>query len=142
MNRWERKDLRKKKRKFLADEERKDKAAKGIKTPRPKWRKLHDGGIAYGDKFKIGRSGLIGFTITALVITYFAIALSSAEIDDTGEDMCANPYCEWVKIIFGSSGDMLIPWAEARDESEPECYTKLCQKNLANKVIDQKKSLK
>ena len=143
MNKWERKIQRKKKRKFIADEKRKAAEASGEKpkTPKPKWRKLNDGGVAYGNKFKIGRGGLIGFVIAALVIGYMILALSSAEVDDTGEDMCANPYCEWIDIIFGSGGNMLIPWAEARSESEPECYTKLCQKNLDNRELDPKKKL-
>ena len=75
MNKHERKQHRKDMRKALHDAERRerDKALKRPDHNKPKWRKLNDGGIAFGNKFKIGRGGQIGFGVVGFIILFFVV---------------------------------------------------------------------
>lgn len=69
MTKWERRKAREAQRKAEADERRNEKIKKSDRKPtKNHWRKLKDGGIAYGDKFKIGRGGLIGITFVSTLI--------------------------------------------------------------------------
>ena len=51
-----------------------------------KWRRLSDGGIAFGNQYKIGRGGLIGFACIGALGLFFAVGLTLYPIqqDDTG----------------------------------------------------------
>jgi len=88
-------------RKALHDAERRerDKALKRPDHNKPKWRKLNDGGIAFGNKFKIGRGGQIGFGVFGFIILFFVVGLTLYPLEAQEGGQCANPFCEWVDII-------------------------------------------
>ena len=104
MNKHERKQHRKDMRKAVHDAERRerDKSLKTQGKPKPKWRKLNDGGYAFGDKFKIGRGGQIGFACIGFVIAFFAIGLTLYPLEAQEGGECANPFCEWVDVLTGA----------------------------------------
>ena len=91
-------------RKAVHDAERRerDKSLKTQGKPKPKWRKLNDGGYAFGDKFKIGRGGQIGFACIGFVIAFFAIGLTLYPLEAQEGGECANPFCEWVDVLTGA----------------------------------------
>ena len=104
MNKWERKQARKDARHAEREEDRRQKEKdKQSRFKKDKWRKLNDGGVAYGNKFKIGRGGLIAFSIVGFVIVFFAVGIS-LNPPDTGEEPapCANPFCELIDTITGA----------------------------------------
>ena len=82
MNKWERKQMRKKRNKFIADEVRKVKVSDDEVKHKEKWWKLNDGGVASGNNFKIGRTGLYAFAGVGAIIALFAYGLVY-ETDDT-----------------------------------------------------------
>ena len=92
-------------RKAVHDAERRERD-KALKKPdhnnRPKWRKLNDGGIAFGNKFKIGRGGQIGFGVVGFVIVFFVVGLTLYPLEAQEGGECANPFCEWVDILTGA----------------------------------------
>ncbi len=89
---------RRKERKRQAEKDNK-KMNKGVKQ---KWRRLNDGGVAFGDSFKIGRGGLIGFGAVGFVIAFLAIGFTLYPISQQDGGMCANPFCEWVDVLTGA----------------------------------------
>lgn len=144
-NRKERRTQGKKERR--KDEKRqskKDKKKNSSKGTKQKWRRLDDGGIAFGNSFKIGRGGLIGFGVIGFVALFMATGLTLYPIDSEQDGgQCANPFCEWIDILTGADeygakqtpkeqvpmedrdflppSEFLIPFAEARSDEEP-CY--------------------
>ena len=105
MNKWERKQARKDARKSLHDEQRREreKSLKNASKPnKPKWRRLNDGGIAFGNKFKIGRGGQIGFGVVGAVALFFIVGLTLYPLEQQEGGECANPFCEWMDIITGA----------------------------------------
>ena len=154
MNKWERKQARKDARKSLHDEQRRERA-KSLKdkpkTKRPKWRRLNDGGIAFGDNYKIGRGGQIGLGVVGAVALFFIVGLTLYTVEQQDGGECANPFCEWVDIITGADEygakqtpkeqvpeserdflpptEFLLPFAEARGDDEPTCYSQACQRS-------------
>ncbi len=80
---------------------------KDIEKPKhkQKWRKLNDGGIAFGNQYKIGRGGLIAFGIIGIIAVFFAVGLTLYPIqqdEEVGMEMCANAFCEWFDILTGA----------------------------------------
>jgi len=154
LNKWERKQARKDARKSLHDEQRRERA-KSLKdkpkTKRPKWRRLNDGGIAFGDNYKIGRGGQIGLGVVGAVALFFIVGLTLYPVEQQDGGECANPFCEWVDIITGADEygakqtpkeqvpeserdflpptEFLLPFAEARGDDEPTCYSQACQRS-------------
>lgn len=137
-------------------EEKLNRKAERKKKVKPKWRRLNDGGVAFGDKFKIGRGGLISFAVITSIGFACLIGLTLYPINPEGEGgVCANPFCHWVNTLTGSDmaindnfneqtpkfiadedkdflpppQNFLLPLAEARGEDEPTCYSKACEKN-------------
>lgn len=125
--------------------------------PKPKWRKLNDGGIAFGDKFKIGRGGQIGFGVIGAMVLFFVVGLTLYPIESQEGGQCANPFCEWIDVIFQTDNygakqtpkeqvpledrdflppvkepagflfPLILPEAEARGDDEPVCYSPACK---------------
>ena len=96
-----RRDKRKGLKRAIKDEEKRLKKKNTNKHVKKKWRRLHDGGIAYGDKFKIGRGGLAAMGIIGAAAVYFALAFSSVDYTEE-KGMCANPFCEWLDVLTGA----------------------------------------
>ncbi len=68
-----------------------------------KWRRLSDGGIAFGNQYKIGRGGLIAFSCIGVLGLFFAVGLTLYPIQqEGGMEMCANAFCEWFDILTGA----------------------------------------
>ena len=69
-----------------------------------KWRRLSDGGIAFGNQYKIGRGGLIAFGCIGAIGVFFAVGLTLYPIQQEGGgmEMCANAFCEWFDILTGA----------------------------------------
>ena len=161
MNKWERKQARKDARKSLHDEQRRERAKSLKDKPKahkPKWRRLNDGGIAFGTKFKIGRGGQIGFGVVSAMILFVAVGLTLYPLEQQDGGECANPFCEWIDIITGADEygakqipkeqvpesdrdflppvkepagflfPLILPEAEARGDDEPTCYSQACER--------------
>ena len=104
-NRFKRSQERKEAReaeKFKVDQEKKNKEKPKHKQ---KWRRLSDGGVAFGNQYKIGRGGLVAFACIGAIAVFFAVGLTLYPIQD--EDMgsmehCAGPFCEWIDILTGA----------------------------------------
>jgi hypothetical protein len=81
MTRYDRNVKRKAGRAMDAEQKRtekeKNKKSKG-NSPKPKWRKLNDGGVAFGDKFKIGRTGLYVIPTILGLLLFFGIGMTGA----------------------------------------------------------------
>lgn len=103
MNKYERREHRKDMRKARSDAERRERAKhKRPDKVKPKWRKLNDGGYAFGDKFKIGRGGLISFSCIGVVLLFFAVGLTLYPLEQQEGGTCANPFCEWMDVLTGA----------------------------------------
>ena len=103
MNKYERREHRKDMRKAHSDAERRERAKhKRPDKVKPKWRKLNDGGYAFGDKFKIGRGGLIAFSCIGVVLLFFAVGLTLYPLEQQEGGTCANPFCEWMDVLTGA----------------------------------------
>ncbi len=150
-----RREIKKARRKEKERQAEKDKRKENRKV-KQKWRKLNDGGIAYGNSFKIGRGGLICFSVIGVFAVFMAFAMSTVDVDEAGE--CVSPFCNIGKFLFEEKevkpeipmedrdflppSEFLIPFAEARGEDEPKCYTaKACEKldEIENKKDDDPK---
>lgn len=126
------------------------------KPKRKKWRVLRNNGrfdgVAFGSDYKIGNGGIIGLSCVGAIVVFFAVGLTLYPIqqeDTGGMDMCANAFCEWFDILTGADeygakqtpkeqvpesdrdflppSEFLIPFAEARSEDEPKCYSQACK---------------
>ena len=102
MNKYERREHRKDMRKAYNDAERRERDKHKRDKVKPKWRKLNDGGYAFGDKFKIGRGGLIGFGCIGVVLLFFAVGLTLYPLEQQEGGTCANPWCEWMDVLTGA----------------------------------------
>lgn len=130
------------------------------KPKRKKWRVLRNNGsfdgIAFGSDYKIGNGGIIGLSCVGAIVIFFAMGLTLYPIqqeDTGGMEMCANAFCEWFDILTGADeygakqtpkeqvpesdrdflppSEFLIPFAEARSDDEPVCYSQACKRNHA-----------
>jgi len=83
-----------------------EKQSKEIKSEKPKhkqkWRRLKDGGVAFGNQYKIGRGGLVAFGCIGGIAVFFAVGLTLYPLEQQEGGMCANPFCEWVDILTGA----------------------------------------
>ena len=101
-NKFKRSQERKERREAEKLKENKKDVSDKPKKPKPKWRRLNDGGIAFGDKFKIGRGGQIGFSVVGAMILFFVVGLTLYPIESQEGGECANPFCEWIDILTGA----------------------------------------
>ncbi len=67
-----------------------------------KWRRLSDGGIAFGNQYKIGQGGLIAFGCIGVIAVFFAVGLTLYPLEQQEGGICANPFCEWIDILTGA----------------------------------------
>ena len=165
---------RKQRRKMSKKERRKERRRleeqakkRGDKGTKQKWRKLNDGGVAFGNSFKIGRGGLIGFGVVGFIAVFMITGFLMFPPEVDGESgMCANPFCEWVDVLTGadeygakqtpreqvpmedrdflpppkddSNGlDFFLPYAEARSLQEELALQEEYLKSLAGLDTDE-----
>jgi hypothetical protein len=102
VNKYERREHRKDMRKAHNDAERRERDKHKRDKVKPKWRKLNDGGYAFGDKFKIGRGGLIAFSCIGCILLFFAVGLTLYPLEAQEGGTCANPWCEWMDVLTGA----------------------------------------